>query len=81
MKKERLPWVNVLKATGKKPERCYLTGTHDLAKKPSLIVEVTKTRGNNYSFVVDKIWEALKKDHLTKEEALDMRDALCARFP
>ena len=81
LKKDRLPWVKVLKTTGKKPERCYLTGTHDLAKKPSLIVEVTKTRSNNYSFVVDKIWEALKKDHLTKEEALDMRDALCARFP
>lgn len=81
LKKDRLPWVKILKTTGKKPERCYLLGAHDLAEKPRLIVEVTKAKSNNYSWIIDKIWESLKKDHLTKEEALQMREDLCAKFP
>lgn len=81
LKKERLPWVKLLKTTSIKSERCYLTGTHEKNGKPKLIVEVTKRRSLQYHWVIDSIMKALKKDNLTKEEALQMREDLCAKFP
>ena len=42
-------------------------------------MEVAKTI--QYSWVVDRIKESLEKDHLTKGEALQMREDLCAEFP
>ena len=82
LKKEtRKPWVKLSKTTAKKPPRCYLTGSHSNEQKKFLIVEVAKTRSLQYSWVVDRIKESLEKDHLTKEEALQMREDLCAEFP
>ena len=78
---KRVPWLKIFKTTGSKPERSYLTGTHDLKEKKRLIIEVTKTRSRQYSFVIDKIKEALEKEPLTKEEAFTLRDKLCAKHP
>ena len=82
LKKEtRKPWVKLSKTTAKKPPRCYLTGSHSNEQQKFLIVEVAKTRSLQYSWVVDRIKESLEKDHLTKEEALQMREDFCAEFP
>jgi hypothetical protein len=43
-------------------------------------VEVAKRRSLQYHWIIDSIMEALKKDNLTKEEALQMREDLCAIF-
>ena len=72
--------MKLLKTTSRKSERCYLAGTHEKGGKPSLIVEVAKRRSLQYHWIIDSIMEALKKDNLTKEEALQMREDLCAKF-
>ena len=81
LKKGRQPWARISKTTARNPARCYLTGCHHKDEKKFLIVEVTQKWSLQYSFVVDRIKEALEKDHLTKEEALQMRVDLCAKFP
>jgi hypothetical protein len=80
LKKDRQPWAKISKTTPRNPARCYLTGCHHKDEKKFLIVEVSHKWSLQYSFVVDRIKEALEKDHLTKEEALQMRVDLCAQF-
>ena len=75
LKNDRQPWAKISKTTARNPARCYLTGCHHKDEK------VSHKWSLQYSFVVDRIKEALEKDHLTKEEALQMRVDLCARFP
>ena len=43
-------------------------------------MEVAKRRSLQYHWITDSIMEALEKDNLTKEEALQMREDLCAIF-
>ena len=43
-------------------------------------MEVAKRRSLQYHWIIDSIMEALEKDNLTKEEALQMREDLCAIF-
>ena len=74
LKKGSLPWVKLLKTTSRQPE------SHEKSGKPSLIVEVAKRRSLQYHWIIDSIMEALKKDNLTKEEALQIREDLCAKF-
>ena len=78
---ERRPWQVLRKTTATKPERCYLTGTQEKGGKLKLIVEVKKSWSNRYPLVIDKIKESLEKDHLTKEEALALREQLCKKYP
>ena len=49
--------------------------------KPKLGVEVSQTMSKKYSFVVDKIKDALENENLSKEEAKDLRKTLCAEYP
>lgn len=81
LKHGRKPWAKITKTTASKPERCYLIGAHEPGEKLRLIVEVSKKRSLQYIYIIDMIKEALHKKHLTKEEALDMRDDLCCQFP
>jgi hypothetical protein len=77
----REPWVKIRKTMAKKPERAYLVGAHHTLEKVKLIVEVSHKKSVHYSWVIDKIWEALLKDHLTKAEAVRMREELCCQYP
>ena len=77
----REPWVKIRKTMAKKPERAYLVGAHHTLEKVKLIVEVSHKKSVQYSWVIDKIWEALLKDHLTKAEAVQMREELCCQYP
>ena len=82
LKKEvRKPWAKISKTISLKSERCYLCGAHEGETKKHLIVEVTKKRSLQYVFIIDRIKQALEKDHITKAEALKMREDLCSQFP
>eukprot|EP00435_Cladocopium_sp_Y103_P049613 s1376_g15.t1 len=80
-KADRKPWVQIRKTMAKKPERAYLVGAHHTLEKVKLIVVVSYKKNVHYSWVIDKIWEALLKDHLTKAEAVQMREELCCQYP
>eukprot|EP00435_Cladocopium_sp_Y103_P053701 s3841_g17.t1 len=75
------PWLKISKTVAKKPERAYLTGTKDMGAKNRLIVEVSKARSKQYLKVIDKIMLALKKENLSKEEAIALRGKLCLENP
>ena len=61
-----------------KPPRAYITGSKEVgAKKLPLIVEVSGKRSKKYNQVIDLIYNELQEKHLTKEEAIQLRDELC----
>ena len=80
-KVDRKPWVKIRKTLAKKPERSYLVGAHHSQEKLRLIVEVSQKKSVHYSWIIDKIWAALLKDHLTKAEAVELRETLCCQYP
>ena len=56
----------------------YLTGAKEIGGNVQLIVEVTARRcPGGYSDIIDQIWTSLEKDHLTEEEAVNLREDLC----
>ena len=73
---KRVPWVKLRKTVAKKPARAYICGAHDTGNKVHLVVEVSEKMTPNFENIIDRIYLALKKDHLTKQEAKDMRAAL-----
>ena len=75
----RKPWLKLSKTVGKNPPRAYILGSHDQASKGRLIVEVTEQRSAQYLQIVDHIMASLKAEHLTKNEALELRTELCSK--
>ena len=79
------PWLVLQKAVAKKPERAYVLGTKVEGLKPRLIVEVivevTKTRSQKYSWVLDRIIDSLRKGNLSKPEAIAIREKMCKQYP
>ena len=77
---ERKPWKRLTwTQTKKAPWRAYISGSHKpnaLAKDCRLIVECTLKRHMKYLDVLGKIYEKLETEHLTKEEALQLRTEL-----
>jgi len=71
------PWLVLQKTVGKKPERAYVQGTKVAGLKPRLIVEVTKTMSKKYSWVLDRIIDSLRKENLSKPEAIALRENMC----
>jgi hypothetical protein len=65
----------------KKPARAYICGSHDQKDKVKLIVEVTEKRSSKYMQIMEHIFKSLKNQHITKNEALEMRTDLCLQFP
>ena len=80
-KDSRKAWIKIRKTIAKNPARSYLVGTHQELEKAKLIVEVSQKKSKHYSWIIDKIWEALLKDNLSKAEAVKMRDAMCLQYP
>lgn len=76
----RKPWLKLRKTMAKKPARAYIMGTTEEHAKLSLIVEVPETWSKQYEKIIDQILAALKKDSLTKREALDMRLELVHKY-
>jgi hypothetical protein len=79
--KDRTPWLKLGKTIGKKPARAYICGSHAEKDKVKLIVEVSEKRSSKYLQIIDHILDALKSQHLTKNECLEMRTKLCLQFP
>ena len=75
------PWLKISTTVAKKPERAYLLGTKEMGEKSKLIVEVSKVRSKQYLKVIEKIKQALKKENLSKDEAIDLRSKLCLEYP
>ena len=74
--------MKIKKTIAKKSNpRAYLTGTKEEGSKLQLIVEVTAKRcPAGYLEIIDQIWTSLEKDHLTKEEAVNLRENLCKQW-
>ena len=75
------PWLNLAKTKAKNPERTYLCGHKRKGAKPRLVVEVSKARSRRHCWIIDKIQDALEQEHVTKKEALALRDKFCAEYP
>ena len=72
------PWWRLRITRSLKPPRAYITGSKEVgAKKLPLIVEVTGKRSEKYNQVINMIYKELQENHLTKEEAIQLRDELC----
>ena len=72
----RKEWTKLrVTRSSKEPFRAYITGTTDTSGKGklSLIVETTHKNHPKYLEILEHIEEKLEKDHLTKAEALDLR--------
>ena len=58
-----------------------MRGTNEEGGTWHLIVEVTaKRRPEGYLEIIDQIWTCLEKDHLTKKEAVNLREELCKKW-
>ena len=77
----RKPWLKLKKTIGKNPPKSYICGSHDHSGKVHLIVEVSEKRSSQYLLIIDHIMDKLKSDHLTKEEAIELRYTLCEEHP
>ena len=74
----RKPWLKLSKVKATKPERSYILGSTD-GGKAKLVVEVSRTMSERYDSVIDALLLALKKESLTKQEALERRAELCSK--
>jgi len=81
--RERKPWVKISRTIAKHNPRAYLVGTTSHCKGAKLLHIVTVTQKNSamYVAITDRIHEALKKDHLTKEEAVQLKNRLLQQQP
>lgn len=59
--------------------RAYIQGQYEDGPL-HLVVEVSEKRCPHYLKIIDKILASLEKDHLTKAEALEMRDQLVEQY-
>ena len=75
------PWLVLQKTVGKKPERAYVLGTKVAGLKAKLIVKVTKKKSKKYSWVLDRIIDSLRKENLSKPEAIALREKTCKQYP
>ena len=75
----RQEWEKLIQTHGTNPERSYIQGNVKGGSK-HLIVQVTAHQSPHYKAIIGKIREALEKDSLTKEEALEMRADLLSRY-
>ena len=73
----RKPWLKLSKVNAKNPERAYIIGSQEPGEKNRLIVEIPMKRSASYSAHIDAILAKLRENHLTKNEAIQLREELC----
>ena len=72
------PWQKLRITNALKPvPRTYITGTYEKSGKCILIVEVSSKRSPEHRQVANHILRKLQEKHLTKQQALALRDELC----
>lgn len=73
----RKPWVKLQVTSPKKPPwRQYICGSTSVGGKAYLIVQTTKVGHPLYKEILEEVKRKLEKNHLTKEEAVELRDYL-----
>ena len=78
----RKPWAKLyVTQTAKPPWRAYITGTTDPKGKPKLVVETTERNHPKYKEILQNIKQQLQEEHLTKEEAVELRASLYKTHP
>lgn len=75
------PWIKLFKTIAKDPARSYITGRQTLQGKNKLIVEVSQKRSSCYLNITDIILKKLREENLSKEQAVALREKLCAEHP
>ena len=73
----RRKWHKLRVTEARNPERSYITGCHEACQKLHLIVEVSRKRTVKYREVIGVIKRRLEDEHLSKEEAIALRNTLC----
>ena len=73
----RRKWHKLRVTEASNPERSYITGCHEACQKLHLIVEVSRKRTVKYKQVIGVIKRRLEDEHLSKEEAIALRNTLC----
>ncbi len=73
----RRKWRKLRVTEARNPERSYITGCHEACQKLHLIVEVSRKRTVKYREVIGVIKRRLEDEHLSKEEAIALRNTLC----
>lgn len=77
---ERKPWKRLRRVMAEKGNvRAYIQGQYEDGPL-HLVVEVTEKRCPHYLKIIDNILASLETDHLTKAEALEMRDKLLKQY-
>ena len=74
-------WVKLLKTTAKSPARNYILGSIAKGQRPKLIVEVSMKRSSKFVWIIDQITQELQAKHLSKDDALKLRNDLCSKCP
>ncbi|CAE7795628.1 unnamed protein product [Symbiodinium sp. CCMP2592] len=77
-KRKLLGKAEAAEAEGAEP-KAYLLGRTEVGEKMRLIIEVSQSRCPAFSGIIDEIKATLEKEHLTKEEARDLREHLCSQ--
>ena len=73
----RKPWAKLTKTvTNKEPYRAYICGAHDPDGKVMHIVQTTKAGHPSYVDIMQEILKRLQAEHLTKQEAVELKDHL-----
>ena len=73
----RKPWVKLQVTSPKKPPwRQYMCGTTSAGGKLHLVVQTTKFGHHLYKEILQEVKRKMEKNHLTKEEAVELRDHL-----
>ena len=76
---EQVPWTKLAQTTTKKePWRAYICGTHAPGGKGTmrLIVETTYVKSERYLEILEEIKRRLHTEHLTKKQAVALREEL-----
>ena len=74
---KRKPWVKLKVTYASKPERAYIQGCSGPGEKKRLIVEVSRYRSELYREHIETLYKLLQDEHLTKAEAMEMKEELC----
>ena len=77
----RMKWAKVYLVTPNKPPwRAYIQGKRTMDEKKFLVVETTQHRHPKYKEILTQIKKKMEQDHITKQEALDMREDLYENY-
>ena len=79
-KKVRKPWAKLYQVNAASPRRVYITGKKEGDDKAHLVVEISQARSCHFKQIAKRLLSALKTEHLTKAEALQLKASLLKEY-